>query len=156
MSAEVAGTPARGARRGKKTEPAERATPASPRVGARRTMLGSISEIPNYLKLLAGLMTDRRVSSFDKLLVGGAVAYILLPFDLIPDFIPFFGQVDDVFVLVLALQRLIDNAGRAVVGDHWLGAPGDLSPETLREVLLASAFFLPRRLRRRLRRMVRG
>ncbi len=156
MSAQVAGRPARGARRSKAEPAAEHATAAAPRARARTTVLSIIGQIPNYLKLLTGLMTDRRVSSFDKLLVGGAIAYILLPFDLIPDFLPFFGQVDDVFVLVLALQRLIGNAGRAVVGDHWAGAPGDLSAEALREVLLASAFFLPRRLRRRLRRMVRG
>ena len=38
-----------------------------------------------------------------------------MPIDLIPDFIPFLGEVDDVFMLVLALQRLIANAGRHVL-----------------------------------------
>lgn len=108
-------------------------------------------EIPNFLRLLYGLLTDRRVSNLDKLLVAGAIAYVVMPMDLIPDFIPFIGEVDDVFVIVLALQRLISNAGRAVVADHWMGEPGELSSLNLERVLAACAFFLPRRVRRRLR-----
>jgi uncharacterized membrane protein YkvA (DUF1232 family) len=74
-----------------------------------------------------------------------------MPIDLIPDFIPFFGEIDDVFVLVLALQRLISNAGRLVVLDHWTGDPRDVSDLNLRGALMAAAFFLPKRIRRRLR-----
>jgi uncharacterized membrane protein YkvA (DUF1232 family) len=87
----------------------------------------------------------------DKLFVMGAIAYIVMPLDLIPDFIPFFGEIDDVFVLVLALQRLISNAGRTVLLDHWTGEPSDLADLNLKGVLAAAAFFLPKRIRRRLR-----
>ena len=103
------------------------------------------------LRLVGGLMTDKRVSNTDKLLVGGAVAYILLPMDVIPDFIPFIGEIDDLFVLVLALQRLIGNASRSVLEDHWMGDPAQLRSMDLERVLVAAAFFLPRRVRRRLR-----
>ncbi len=113
--------------------------------------MSTLKELPNFLRLLGGLLTDRRVSNTDKLLVAGAVAYILLPLDFIPDFVPFLGEVDDVFVLVLALQRLIANAGRAVLLDHWMGDPRQLRSLDLERVLVAAAFFLPRRLRRRLR-----
>jgi len=92
----------------------------------------------------------------DKLLVGAAVAYILAPVDLIPDFIPFLGEVDDVFLLVTALQRLIANAGRTVLLQYWVGDPRELSSLNLRQVLMAAAFFLPRRMRRRLRTIGRG
>ncbi|MEJ7809105.1 MAG: YkvA family protein [Gemmatimonadaceae bacterium] len=122
-----------------------------PRSGAKRTMIDSIKQIPNYLRLLGGLITDRRVSGLDKLLVAGAIAYIVMPIDLVPDFIPFIGQVDDVYLLVVALQRLISNAGGRVLGDHWSGAMEDLSASSLRGVLMAAAFFLPARVRRRLR-----
>ena len=108
-------------------------------------------EIPNYLRLLFGLMTDRRVERVDKLLVMGAIAYILIPLDWVPDFIPFLGEVDDLFVLMLSLQRLIQNAGRRVLLDHWPGDPSDLSDLNLQRVVAAAAFFLPRRMRRRLR-----
>jgi uncharacterized membrane protein YkvA (DUF1232 family) len=124
---------------------------ATPRTGAKRTVMGTMKELPNFLRLLGGLLTDMRVAATDKLLVAGAVAYILLPMDFVPDFIPFLGEVDDIFLLVLALQRLIANAGRAVVMDHWMGDPKQLGSLDLERVLMAAAFFLPRRIRRRLK-----
>jgi uncharacterized membrane protein YkvA (DUF1232 family) len=126
------------------------ASPA-PRSGAKRTVMSALKELPNFLRLLGGLLTDRRVANTDKLLVAGAIAYVLLPMDFIPDFVPFIGEVDDLFVLVLALQRLIANAGKAVILDHWMGDPGQLRSLDLERVLVAAAFFLPRRVRRRLR-----
>ena len=125
--------------------------PEPPRTGAKRTIVSTMKELPNFMRLLGGLMTDRRVSNTDKLLVGGAIAYILLPMDFIPDYIPFLGEIDDLFVLVLALQRLIANAGRSVLEDHWMGDPAQLRSLDLERVLVAAAFFLPRRVRRRLR-----
>ena len=123
----------------------------SPRAGAKRTLVSTMKELPNFLRLLGGLMTDRRVSNTDKMLVAGAIGYILLPMDFIPDYIPFLGEIDDLFLLVIALQRLIANAGRAVIEDHWMGDPGSLRTLDLERVLVAAAFFLPRRVRRRLR-----
>jgi uncharacterized membrane protein YkvA (DUF1232 family) len=134
------------------SKPRETAEPAeTPRTGAKRTVMGTMKELPNFMRLLGGLITDMRVSTTDKLLVAGAVAYILLPIDFIPDFIPFLGEVDDIFLLVLALQRLIANAGRAVVQDHWMGDPKQLGSLDLERTLAAAAFFLPRRIRRRLK-----
>ena len=123
----------------------------SPRADAKRTIISTMKELPNFLRLIGGLMADRRVSNTDKLLVGGAIAYILLPMDFIPDYIPFLGEIDDLFVLVLALQRLIANAPRSVLEDHWMGDPAQLRSMDLERVLVAAAFFLPRRVRRRLR-----
>lgn len=136
--------------------PREVKVEGGPRTGAKRTVMDAVREIPNFLRLLYGLLTDSRVATIDKLVVAGAIAYIVMPLDLIPDFIPFLGEVDDVFVLILALQRLIGNAGRAVLADHWLGDPGELSSLNLEHVLAACAFFLPRRIRRRLRTIGRA
>ena len=127
-----------------------------PRTGAKRTVMDTIRQLPNYVRLLFGLLSDRRVSGIDKALVAAAVLYILTPVDFIPDFIPFLGEVDDVFLLVTALQRLIVNAGRSVVLDYWPGDPADLKAVNLRQVLTAAAFFLPRRVRRRLRAIGRS
>jgi uncharacterized membrane protein YkvA (DUF1232 family) len=110
-----------------------------------------MKQLPAYVRLLGGLISDRRVSATDKLLVAGAIAYIVMPLDIIPDFIPFLGEVDDVFILVLALQRLVSNAGRSVLAAHWTGAMEDLADLNLREALAAAAFFLPKRIRKRLR-----
>lgn len=122
-----------------------------PRRGAKRTVIHYIRQLPHYLRLLFGLMTDPRVAAVDKLLVVGAIAYIVTPIDFLPDFIPFLGEVDDVYLLVMSLQRLISNAGRRVLLDHWGGEVADLADLKLRQVLSAAAFFLPRRIRRRLR-----
>ena len=123
----------------------------SPRTGAKRTVMYYIRQLPQYVRLLGGLITDPRVALLDKLLVFGAIAYIVTPIDLIPDFIPFFGEIDDVYILVLALQRLISNAGRGVLLEHWAGEASDLADINLRGALAAAAFFLPKRIRRRLR-----
>jgi uncharacterized membrane protein YkvA (DUF1232 family) len=136
--------------------PAEPPEGVTPRTGAKRTLIDVIKQLPAYLRLLGGLLTDRRVSGLDKLLVAGAIVYIVSPMDLLPDFVPFLGEVDDVFLLVLALQRLITNAGRRVVADYWMGSLAELSTVNLRRVLLAATFFLPRRMRRRLRAIGRG
>lgn len=128
----------------------------SPRTGAKKTVMGYIGELPRFLRLLWGLISDPRVALLDKLLVAGAVAYIVSPVDLVPDFIPFLGEVDDVYLLVLSLRRLMENAGRAVMLSHWTGDPADLRDLNLRKALMAAAFFLPRRVRRRLRVVGRG
>lgn len=122
-----------------------------PRTGAKRIVTDTISQLPNFLRLLYGLITDPRVNGVDKLLVGGAIAYILMPLDLVPDFIPFLGEVDDVFVLMMSLKRLIANAGRTVTLAHWPGEPAALDSLNIQHTLMAAAFFLPRRVRRRLR-----
>ncbi|MCC6241245.1 MAG: DUF1232 domain-containing protein [Gemmatimonadaceae bacterium] len=124
-----------------------------PRVGAKRSVLAAIRHIPAYLKLLFGLMRDGRVSRLDRFMVLAAVAYIVSPLDFVPDLIPFLGQVDDVFLVVMALQRLIDNAGRRVILDHWDGDPREVSEVNLTGLVSAAAFFLPSGIKRRLRRV---
>lgn len=150
MSAARKRTTSAAGRRPRKAPP-EIEVEVAPRTGAKRTVMGTISELPNFLRLLYGLITDKRVNAVDKIVVAGAIAYILLPVDVIPDFIPFLGEVDDVFLLVLALQRLIANAGRNVVQTYWPGDPKELTELNLEKILAAAAFFLPRRMRRRLR-----
>lgn len=129
---------------------------SGPRTGAKRTVMSYIRELPNYVRLLGGLIVDGRVPLLDKLLVFGAIAYIVSPIDVIPDFIPFLGEVDDVYLLILALQRLIANAGRDVLLDHWRGRRADLGDLNLQQALAAAAFFLPGRLRKHLRGRLRG
>ena len=151
----VDSTQGKGRQRGRKVRE-ERQVAGTPRTGAKRTVTGYINELPRFLRLLWGLITDPRVAVVDKLLVAGAIAYIVTPVDFIPDFIPFLGEVDDVYLLVVSLRRLLTNAGRSVLLAHWTGDPKDLRELNLRKVLLAAAFFLPRRVRRRLRVLGKG
>jgi uncharacterized membrane protein YkvA (DUF1232 family) len=150
------GAQARRTRTGANATAARTRESVTPRTGAKRTVMYYIKQLPAYLRLLGGLLTDRRVASIDKLLVAGAIAYIAMPIDFIPDFIPFLGEVDDVFLLVIALQRLVANAGRPVLLSHWSGAMEDLADLNLKEALAAAAFFLPRNVRRKLKMIGRG
>jgi len=68
---------------------AEEIARGAPRTGAKRTVMYYMRQLAQYLRLLGGLITDRRVSTMDKMLVVGAIAYIVMPIDFIPDFIPF-------------------------------------------------------------------
>lgn len=154
--ARTTGGQARRTRTGANASAARTREAATPRTGAKRTVMYYIKQLPAYLRLLGGLLTDRRVNAIDKLLVAGAIAYIAMPIDLIPDFIPFMGEVDDVFLLVIALQRLVANAGRPVLLQHWTGAIEDLADLNLKEALAAAAFFLPRNIRRKLKMIGRG
>ncbi|MDQ6870907.1 MAG: DUF1232 domain-containing protein [Gemmatimonadota bacterium] len=139
------------ARSATRARDAETASIAGPAVTPKRTIISTMKELPNFLRLIGGLLTDVRVATTDKLLVAGAIGYVLLPMDFVPDFVPFIGEIDDVFLLVLALQRLIANTDRSVVLEHWMGDPKQLRSLDLERVLVAAAFFLPRRVRRRLR-----
>jgi uncharacterized membrane protein YkvA (DUF1232 family) len=150
------GAQARRTRKGANATAARTREAVSPRAGAKRTVMYYIKQLPAYLRLLGGLLTDRRVNAIDKLLVAGAIAYIALPIDFIPDFIPFMGEVDDVFLLVIALQRLVANAGRPVLLARWSGAMEDLADLNLKEALAAAAFFLPRNIRRKLKMIGRS
>ena len=147
---------ARRTKTGASASPTRARATVSPRTGAKRTVMYYIKQLPSYLRLLGGLITDRRVSSVDKVLVAAAIAYIAMPIDFIPDFIPFLGEVDDVFVLVIALQRLVANAGKPVLLAHWNGAIEDLAELNLKEAIAAAAFFLPRGMRRKLKLIGRG
>jgi uncharacterized membrane protein YkvA (DUF1232 family) len=126
---------------------------ARPQTGMKRSVLRAIRQLPSYVRLLVGLVADSRVAKFDCFLVLAAAAYLVSPIDFIPDLIPFLGEVDDLFLLMTALQRLVANAGRTVLLDHWRGDPNELADLHLARLVSAAGFFLPVRLRRRLRKM---
>jgi uncharacterized membrane protein YkvA (DUF1232 family) len=120
--------------------------------GARDVVLAVIRDIPAFLKLLWRLARDPRVSGVDKAIVAATIGYVLMPFDFIPDFIPFLGQVDDVYLVMLALDRLLTNAGMDVLLDHWDGEVAGL--ERAISGLEKAASFLPEPIRRLLHKRV--
>src|SRR5688572_22781018 len=94
-----------------------------PTATARRSAVKLIRELPNLLKLLFRLMTDHRVSRLDRILFATAVAYVLMPADLLPDFLGVFGFADDLYLVGLALNRLFSHAGPRILLEHWEGHP---------------------------------
>src|SRR5882762_6947004 len=81
--------------------------------------------LPNMIILTAKLMVDSRVPRTERALFAGALIYAIIPFDFIPDMIPFVGQIDDLFLISLTILRLIDRTDDKVVREHWRGG-GDI------------------------------
>jgi uncharacterized membrane protein YkvA (DUF1232 family) len=115
----------------------------------RRTMKTRMKDyllfIPNLLKLLIDLLRDSRVSSADKAIVAGTIIYVISPIDVIPDFIPFIGLVDDAYLIAISVLRLLNRAERSIVSDHWRGSH-DIK-ELVASMSKVAAFFLPDRIK---------
>jgi hypothetical protein len=69
--------------------------------------------------------------------------YAVIPFDFIPDMIPFVGQVDDLFLISMTLLRLIDRTDDRVVREHWRGG-GDVV-QLAESVATVAPLLIPRR-----------
>jgi uncharacterized membrane protein YkvA (DUF1232 family) len=77
--------------------------------------------IPDCLLLVRGLLGDARVARRHKVLLVALLGYLAMPFDLVPDFIPVAGQLDDVLIVGWVLRRLVRGAGPELVREHWHG-----------------------------------
>ena len=77
--------------------------------------------IPDCAVLFARLLRDSRVPRKKKALVVALMGYLALPFDLVPDFIPVAGQLDDVIVVALVLRSFIRSGGDDLIREHWPG-----------------------------------
>jgi uncharacterized membrane protein YkvA (DUF1232 family) len=83
--------------------------------------------IPDCIVLVSRLTRDPRVPRRRKLLLLGLVGYLGLPFDLVPDFIPVAGQLDDAIVVALVLRHVLRSGGEALVRELWPGPPQSLA-----------------------------
>jgi uncharacterized membrane protein YkvA (DUF1232 family) len=77
--------------------------------------------IPDCLMLVRGLLGDSRVPRRQKVLLVALLGYLALPFDLVPDFIPVAGQLDDVLIVGWVLRRVVRGVDTGVVREHWRG-----------------------------------
>ena len=77
--------------------------------------------VPDCVILFTRLAHDRRVPRRDKWLLFALVGYLSLPFDLIPDFIPAVGVLDDAILVAIVLRTVLRKAGRELVREHWPG-----------------------------------
>ena len=82
--------------------------------------------IPNLVLLFKGLLQDPRVSRRNKAWLWFAVAWLVSPIDLIPEFIPFLGPLDDAVVAALVLRHVLRTTDRSVLTVHWRGDPATL------------------------------
>ena len=77
-----------------------------------------IRRLPTYIRLVWALLRDGRVPAQQKLILVGIGAYLFFPIDLIPDFVPVLGQLDDLAVVLLGLDLFIRSAPADIVEEH--------------------------------------
>ena len=82
--------------------------------------------IPNLVVLFRGLLGDPRVSRSSKRWLWFAIVWLISPVDLIPEFVPVAGPLDDAIVAALVLRHVLRRTDRAVLVDHWRGDPSTL------------------------------
>jgi uncharacterized membrane protein YkvA (DUF1232 family) len=77
-----------------------------------------VRRLPTYIRLVWALMRDGRVGAPQKMILAGIVGYLVFPIDLIPDFVPILGQLDDIAVVLLGLDFFIRSAPQDIVDEH--------------------------------------
>lgn len=77
--------------------------------------------LPDFFILAARLAIDDRVSSKKKIIAGAILTYLILPIDIIPDFIPVIGYVDDLVLAVLGLNMILNDIDKQILLDNWSG-----------------------------------
>ena len=95
--------------------------------GRRQDARAVAGFIPDCLVLFRRLLGDDRVPRRSKLLLGALVGYLAMPFDLVPDFIPVAGQLDDAILVGLVLRAALRSGGPELLREHWPGPPGSLA-----------------------------
>lgn len=98
--------------------------------GRRASARAVAGIVPDCLVLVRRLVADARVPRRDKLLLGALAGYLAFPIDLVPDFIPIAGQLDDAVIVILVLRRVLRGAGAPLLRELWPG------PEVSLRVLL--------------------
>jgi uncharacterized membrane protein YkvA (DUF1232 family) len=83
--------------------------------------------IRDCIVLVRRLLGDPRVPRRHKLLLGALIGYLACPFDLVPDFIPVAGHIDDVLVVALTLRAVLRGSGTELLREHWPGPESSLA-----------------------------
>ena len=110
--------------------------------------------LPNLVLLIGRLLTDPQVPTTTKVILGGLAVYLASPIDLLPDFIPFVGYLDDLVIVAVVLDGLFGSIERKILFTHWPGDPATL--ERTAKTAATIAAFVPPRLKAKLFRKGAG
>jgi uncharacterized membrane protein YkvA (DUF1232 family) len=83
--------------------------------------------LPDLLRLLRRLLADGTLPTGVRVRVALLVAYLAMPFDLVPDVVPVIGYADDAVVVALVLRSVVRRAGAEALRRHWPGTPEGLA-----------------------------
>ncbi len=95
--------------------------------GRRQHVRAVAGFVPDCVALFRRLIGDARVPRHSKLLLGACLGYLAMPIDLVPDFVPIAGQLDDAIVVALALRAVLRAAGPHLLAEHWRGPQSSLT-----------------------------
>lgn len=96
-------------------------------VAGRRTDARALAGfVPDCAVLLTRLLRDPRVPRRSKVLVAALIPYLALPFDLVPDFIPVVGQLDDAILVAFVLRRVVRRTDPELIRELWPGPEAGL------------------------------
>jgi uncharacterized membrane protein YkvA (DUF1232 family) len=91
------------------------------------TIRDALRLLPDTVKLVRRVASDKAIPRRTRWLLWFALAYLVSPIDLIPDFIPVIGYADDVVVTALILRLVVRRAGTEKLREHWPGTPEGLA-----------------------------
>ncbi len=97
------------------------------------TLRGLPRILPDTVRVVRRLAGDRSIPRSARLPVWALLAYLGMPIDLVPDFLPVIGYADDAILTALVLRRLMRKAGPTKLAEHWTGTPEGLA--MLRQLL---------------------
>jgi uncharacterized membrane protein YkvA (DUF1232 family) len=96
-------------------------------IGGRKSDARALAGfIPDCVVLFGRLLRDRRVPRRGKLLIGLLLGYLSMPFDLVPDFVPVAGQLDDAIIAAFVLRAVLWASGPELAREHWPGPRSSL------------------------------
>ena len=95
--------------------------------GRSAAALAVVAFVPDCIVLFQRLLGDSRMPRRYKAIVVALLGYLAFPIDVVPDFIPVAGQLDDVVVVALTLRAILRGAGLEMIEEHWPGPPSSLS-----------------------------
>lgn len=103
--------------------------------------------LPDIARLVARLVGDPVLPRSVKIALAAAAVYLASPVDLLPDFIPLLGYLDDVLLAAVLLDGILNWVDRALVLKYWPGTPESL--ERLARIARLLAAWVPGRIKRR-------
>ena len=96
------------------------------RTGRRVSLRDAIRLLPDVVRLMRRLAADPTLPRSTRVWLWLMLAYVVLPIDLVPDFIPVLGYADEVVVIALVLRHVVRRAGPEALERHWPGTPEGL------------------------------
>ncbi|QGN34115.1 YkvA family protein [Microlunatus sp. Gsoil 973] len=100
---------------------------ASRRAGDPVRLREGMRLLPDLIRLIRRLVADPDLPRGVRVRLALLLGYLLLPVDLVPDFIPVLGYADDAIILVIALRSITRRAGPEALTRHWPGTPAGLA-----------------------------